>query len=292
MLFKQMQSKGIEHLSDRPTLLVNNLSVAYAAGPGGIALKSVDDLDSGRFAIVDISFSLQGGQSLAIVGPNGAGKSTLFKAIVGTVKPTLGSVEIFGHNPESHICIAYVPQRNQIDWNFPASVSDVVMMGRVGQIGLFRWPKKKDWEIVRRSLARVNAGHLAKRQIGELSGGQQQRVFLARALAQEADLLLMDEPFTGLDMPSHESILEILTSLEADGVTVIVSTHDLNLAADNFDLIMLLNRRVVAFGHNTDVLTTQNLLRGYGDQMHIITDQNGKLAFADDCCGPEYGDSQ
>ena len=159
---------------------------------------------------------------------------------------------------------AYVPQRNQIDWSFPVTVEDVVMMGRVGQIGLFRWPRRRDWQVVQESLARVGGAQLAKKQIGELSGGQQQRVFMARALAQEAELLLLDEPLTGLDIPSQEAMFEILDSLRPEAVTVMVATHDLNLASDQFDRVMLLSHRLVAFDVPTAVLQPEYLLKAYG----------------------------
>jgi ABC-type Mn2+/Zn2+ transport system ATPase subunit len=221
---------------------------------------------------------------VAIVGPNGAGKSTLFKVVVGTVGPSSGTVNVYGHEPGKHICIGYVPQRSQIDWTFPATVEDVVMMGRVGQIGLFHWPSGHDWAKVHDCLAKVNATHLAKKQIGELSGGQQQRVFIARALAQGADLLLLDEPFSGLDTPSHEAILEILDSLHEDQVTVMVATHDLNLAMERFELVMLLNRRLIAFGPAKTVLEPDKLLRAYGSSMHVIDDEADQYILADDCC--------
>lgn len=234
-------------------------------------------------ALQQISFTAQHGERIAVVGPNGAGKSTLFKLIVGSLKPTEGQVRVFGHGPDGHICIGYVPQRNEIDWSFPVTVEDVVMMGRVGQIGLFRWPRRRDWELVRQSLARVEATHLAKKQIGELSGGQQQRVFMARALAQEAELLLLDEPLNGLDMPSQQTIFNILNNLRPDGVTVLVATHDLQLAADRFDKIMLLNRQIVAFDQPTAVLTQANLLQAYGGHVHVLN-ENEQTILVDDCC--------
>jgi manganese/iron transport system ATP-binding protein len=185
---------------------------------------------------------------LAVVGPNGAGKSTLFKLIAGVLPSSSGQVTVYGSQPGGHICIAYVPQRSQVDWSFPVSVADVVMMGRVGKLGLFRRPGRKDWDYVHESLAVVGMGDLAGRQIGELSGGQQQRVFIARALAQEAELMLMDEPLTGLDVPSQQDIFEVLAALRARGVTVMIATHDLNLAAERFDRVMLLNRRLLGLG--------------------------------------------
>jgi ABC-type Mn2+/Zn2+ transport system ATPase subunit len=237
----------------------------------------------GETALEDVSFEVEKSEQIAVVGPNGAGKSTLFKLIVGLLKPSRGQVLMCGHEPDQHTCIAYVPQRSQIDWSFPATVEDVVMMGRVGRMGLMSRPRRQDREFVRTSLARVDAAHLTQKQIGELSGGQQQRVFIARALAQEAELLLLDEPLSGLDVPSQQAIFEILASLRPDGVTVLVATHDLNLAAARFDRVMLLNKRLVAFDEGQAVLTTENLLAAYGGHVHRIS-QDDAMLLADSCC--------
>ena len=275
--------RGVAHDPKTPTLQMTDVSVAYAAGLQEVSVGG--NGGNGRtFALQNINFTVQQGERIAVVGPNGAGKSTLFKLIVGTVKPSEGQVHIFGHGPDGHICIGYVPQRNEIDWSFPVTVEDVVMMGRVGQIGLFRWPRRADWEIVQRSLDRVEATHLAKKQIGELSGGQQQRIFIARALAQEAELLLLDEPLNGLDLPSQQTIFNILDKLRPDGVTVLVATHDLQMAADRFDKIMLLNREIVAFAEPTAVLTADNLLQAYGGHVHHLPDTK-QAVLVDDCCG-------
>lgn len=280
----RLKTGGVEHVDNAPTLEVSDVSVVYASRTNGLTSMSSRLPDGNHYALEDISFRVDAGRQVAVVGPNGAGKSTLFKVIVGTIKPNKGSVNVFGHDPDCHICIAYVPQRNQIDWAFPVTVEDVVMMGRVGQIGLFRWPRRQDWQIVRESLDRVHASHLAKKQIGELSGGQQQRVFIARALAQGADLLLMDEPFSGLDVPSHDAILDILGSLRGDAVTVMVATHDLNLAGEYFDLVMLLNQHIVAYGLVDEVLTSPNLMRAYGGHMHVVEGQEESLMITDSCC--------
>lgn len=159
------------------------------------------------------------------------------------------------------------------------------MMGRVGQIGLFRRPKKQDWAYVHTGLERVGAVDLAKKQIGELSGGQQQRIFIARALAQEAELLLLDEPLTGLDVPSREAIFAILDSLRPDGVTVLVATHDLNLAAERFDRVMLLNQQIIEFGTPTAVLQAENLVQAYGGHLHMVGDSRNTVILAEGCCG-------
>jgi ABC-type Mn2+/Zn2+ transport system ATPase subunit len=241
--------------------------------------------DVAQNALEDISFRADVGEQIAVIGPNGAGKSTLFKLMTGMLKPDSGTVEMFGRDPVQHICIAYVPQRSQINWSFPATVEDVVMMGRTRQIGLFRRPKKSDWQIVKNSLERVNAQHLAKKQIGELSGGQQQRVFIARALALDTELLLLDEPLTGLDTPSQQAILQILEELRGLGVTVFVATHDINLAADRFDKVMLLNRQLLAFGPAAEALAPENLLQAYGGHIHRLGEDGAMLI--DDCCGDE-----
>jgi ABC-type Mn2+/Zn2+ transport system ATPase subunit len=260
-----IRERGVAHQPASPCLQFVDVSVTYAAGGNGRTTHNGRDV-----ALSHVTFQLERGQRVAVVGPNGAGKSTLLRLIVGTVQPTRGQVQVFGSVPGEHICIAYVPQRSQIDWSFPATVADVVMMGRTGQIGLFRRPGHHDKTIIQDSLARVNAAHLAHKQIGELSGGQQQRVFIARALAQEAELLLLDEPLTGLDLPSQETLFTILDSLRPDGVAVIMATHDLHLAAERFDRIMLLNGEIVAFGEATAVLTPENLLHAYSGQVPVI----------------------
>lgn len=247
---------GVTHEPGTPSLEMTDVWAAYDGGlsPGV----------GPRHALEGITFRVARGERVAVVGPNGAGKSTLFKIIAGTLRPERGQVTVYGHGPAGHICIAYVPQRNQVDWNFPVTVEDVVMMGRVGQIGLLRRPGKGDWAIVRAALGRVGAADLAHHRIGELSGGQQQRVFLARALAQQAELLLLDEPLNGLDVPTQEAIIGILDDLRAGGVTVLLATHDLDMAAERFDRIMLLNRRIIAFESPAAALRAENLLTAYG----------------------------
>jgi manganese/iron transport system ATP-binding protein len=279
-LVQHINYRGISHDPGSPTLEMRQIYALYNGGgvpPGSSASP---------YALEDVSFQVQRGERVAVVGPNGAGKSTLFKLVVGMMAPARGEVRLYGHVPDEHICIAYVPQRSQVDWTFPATVEDVVMMGRVGQIGLFHRPRREDWQLVRESLQRVNAVHLKDKQIGELSGGQQQRVFIARALAQEAELLLLDEPFSGLDMPNQDSLFDILDSLRAENVTVLVATHDLNLAGERFDRVMLLNRRLVAYGPPAQVLDTKNLLVAYGGHMHRI-EGAGDMFLADTCCDGE-----
>jgi manganese/iron transport system ATP-binding protein len=258
-----------QHDHAAPLLELRKVTVAYGA----------------TTAIDNISLQIHRGDQVAVVGPNGAGKSTLFNLIAGILKPTSGSVRVGGSGPGEHICIGYVPQRNRIDWRFPVTVFDVVMMGRTGKIGLLRWPGRRDRALVQAALEQVGMQAFASRQVGELSGGQQQRVFLARVLAQEAELLLMDEPLSGLDMPSQEAILQILADLRRQNITVMVATHDLNQAAEQFPQIILLNHRLVAYGPPAQVLTPEMLMLAYGSQMHIVHSEDGDLVLTDSCCG-------
>ncbi|MEM7532318.1 MAG: metal ABC transporter ATP-binding protein [Chloroflexota bacterium] len=239
-------------------LTLQNVTVQY----GSVSYSS--DSANSVTALDDLSLDVKRGDQIAVVGPNGAGKSTLFNVITGFVKPTRGQVNVYGSTPKEHICIGYVPQRNQIDWRFPVSVYDVVMMGRVGQIGLFRRARQQDRKLVMDALAAVDMAHLAKRQIGELSGGQQQRVFLARTLAQETQLLLLDEPLAGLDVTSQETILSILANLRTRDITMLVAIHDLGQAAAHFDQLLLINHSMIACGSPSDVLTRANLEQAYG----------------------------
>jgi manganese/iron transport system ATP-binding protein len=263
----------IHHQPDQPILDVIHLSVNY----------------DGHIALDDITFHLHTGERVAVVGPNGAGKSTLFKVVAGVMPPISGEVKISGFGPRGHICIAYVPQRSQVDWRFPASVADVVMMGRIGQVGLFHWPSRADWDTVHASLKAVDMDLMANRQIGELSGGQQQRTFLARAMAQEAELVLMDEPLNGLDAPSQEAILSLMDKLRQQKITVMVATHDLGQAASYFDRVMLLNHRLIRFGIPQEVLTSENLLQAYGGHAQLIQAADGTAALTDTCCDSEDG---
>ncbi len=256
------------HPPDIPILSVQDLRVAY----------------DGHLALEDVSFTLQHGDRLAVVGPNGAGKSTLLKVIAGVLAPDSGQVDVFGHEPGGHICIAYLPQRSQVDWRFPVTVADVVMMGRVGRMGLFRNPRREDHQRVRQALETVNLADLANRQISQLSGGQQQRMFIARALAQEAELVLMDEPLSGLDVQSQEDVFAILDALRQQGVTLLVSLHDLEVAARRFDHVLLLNRQLLGFGPAAQVLTPENLLRAYSGHLRLVETEDGTLALGDTCC--------
>ncbi len=261
------------HVADAPILELVNVSVRY----------------NGRVALDDVSFRLTKGERVAVVGPNGAGKSTLFKVIAGVLEPASGEVRVAGHGPCGHICIAYVPQRSEVDWNFPVTVADVVLMGRIGKMGLLRHPSRQDRALVRRCLDIVGLSDLADRQIGELSGGQQQRMFIARALAQEAELLLMDEPLTGLDVASQESIFHILETLRSQRVTVMVATHDLNMAAARFDRVMLLNKRLFGFGAAAEVFAPGRLREAYGENLRFVETENGIMVLSDTCCGGDRG---
>jgi ABC-type Mn2+/Zn2+ transport system ATPase subunit len=206
---------------------------------------------------------------LGIVGPNGGGKSTLFKAILGLV-PAGGGVDLLGRSVDrsSRRLVGYVPQRDEVNWSFPLSALDVVLMGRVPSLGLFRRHGERDRRLAREALGTVGMSNHAGTRISELSGGQQQRVFLARALAQEAEILLLDEPVSGVDAPSQHEIFDLLHQLQAAGKTIVVSTHDLSCVAERFDLALLLNHRVVALGSPGEVFTQELLNEAY--QSHLM----------------------
>jgi manganese/iron transport system ATP-binding protein len=264
--------KGVAHDRKLPVLEVAGLSVHLG----------------GTLALDSISFALSRGDSVAVVGPNGAGKSTLFRAIAGIVDFAPGTIRVYGSAPDGHTCIAYVPQASVVDWSFPVNVLDVVLMGRTRKIGMFRRPGRVDRRFAYQCLEMVNMEELAERQIGELSGGQKQRVFIARALAQDAEIVLMDEPLTGLDMGSQEGILALLSGLTERGVTLLVSTHDLDIAARRFARIMLLNRKLVALGSPAAVMRTELLLPTFGGHASVqaVGEQNGgrSVVVYDTCC--------
>lgn len=253
-------AKNVHH-HEGAFLHVNNLCFRYNDEP----------------VLDEVTFELKGGERVAIVGPNGAGKSTLFKIIAGVEKPFTGYVQLGGHDPSDHICIAYLPQRSDVDWDFPVTVKDVVMMGRTSKMGLFKRAKAVDWDFVEDCLSAVNMTHLAERQIEELSGGQQQRMFIAQALAQEAELLMMDEPLSGLDVTSQDEVFAILDELQKRDVTVLVSTHDLGLATNQFDLALLLNKQVIDFGLPDKVFSPEHLKHAYGGQLHLLDNPTDPL---------------
>jgi manganese/iron transport system ATP-binding protein len=265
----------------------SNLIPRHAVHKPGTPILEVSGLTmryNGTLALDEVSFQIPAGTQVAVVGPNGAGKSTLFKVIAGVLNPTAGQVKVYGGGPGGHICIAYLPQRSQVDWDFPVSVADVVMMGRIGKLGLLRWPGAKDWGVVHQALDLVGLDHLSGRQIGELSGGQQQRMFIARALAQEAELMLMDEPFAGLDVTSQADIFHILRDLSERNVTMLVAMHDLKMAAENFERVMLLNHRLLGLGEPEETFTSERLVEAYGNHLHLVEAGAELLALSDTCC--------
>lgn len=221
----------------------------------------------------NIDLEIPAGLLVGIVGPNGAGKSTLIKATMGLADISSGSISIFGqplHAVRNRI--SYVPQRESVDWDFPASVFDVVLMGRYGKIGLFGRVRDSDREIVQDCLREVGLEGFRDRQISQLSGGQQQRTFLARALAQKADLYFMDEPFAGVDMATEAAIVQLLQRMRSQGKTVVVVHHDLNSVSRYFDWLVLLNTRLVASGPVAEVFTKENLEQAYGSRLTVLSE--------------------
>lgn len=235
-----------------PRLEVSDVSVAYP---------------NGHMALRDASFRLDSGTICALVGVNGSGKSTLFKSIMGFVKPRSGQVRINGlpvrEVLKQHL-VAYVPQAEEVDWQFPVSVWDVTMMGRYGAMNFLRIPRAVDKAKVEESLRRVSMWEFKDRQIGELSGGQKKRVFLARALAQGGRVILLDEPFTGVDVKTEEAIISLLRELRASGAIILVSTHNLGSVPEFCDQVVLINRTVLAYGRTSEVFTEQNLAATFG----------------------------
>jgi len=219
----------------------------------------------------DIDLTIPSGKLVGIVGPNGAGKTTLIKAALGLVSLASGKVEIHGksYSEQRHL-IGYVPQRESVDWDFPVTVRDVVLMGTYGRLGWFRRPGKAERQIADACLQQVGMASFANRQIRQLSGGQQQRVFLARALAQDASIYFLDEPFSGVDAATESAILELLHSLRSSGKTVLVVHHDLQTVSDYFDYVILLNMRLIACGPVESTFTTENLQKTYGGRLTIL----------------------
>ena len=236
----------------------------------------------GRPALRDVTLDISSGLRLAVLGPNGAGKSTLFKAILGLLPLQTGHILVHGeppHRRERHV--AYVPQREDIDLRFPVSVRDVVMMGRYGRIGWLRRPAGRDRLVVEEAMLRLDILDLSDQPIGELSGGQMQRAFLARALAQEADILLLDEPFTGVDSSTETAIYTLLDDLKTRGMTVLLATHDLDKALSHFDDLLLVNGSVVACGCAEDVFRPEILRRAFGAQVTLMPVGGRVLAATD-----------
>ena len=246
-------------------------------------------------ALKNVTFDLNKSTIAALVGMNGSGKSTLFRAIMGFTPITKGSIKIFGleiKNALKKNLIAYVPQNEEIDWDFPILVEDVVMMGRYGFMNFFRKPKDLDLKIVDESLSRVNMVDFKKRQIGELSGGQKKRIFLARALAQKSEVILLDEPFAGIDVKSEEEIVSILSKLKDEGKIILIATHNLGSVPEFCDKTILLNQEVIASGRTKDVFTQSNLEKTFGGtlrqfilpgkDLHTDKDERGITVLSDD----------
>lgn len=245
-----------------PALEIHQLTVNYDKTP----------------VLWDIALTIPTGVLVGIVGPNGAGKSTLIKAALGLVQPISGRVEFFGQ-PLKNVRqrVAYVPQRESVDWDFPVTARDLVLMGRYGRLGLFRYPRQADWAAADYYLNLVGMSGYGQRQISQLSGGQQQRVFLARALLQEADVYFMDEPFTGVDLATETVIVQLLQQLRAKGKTVFVVHHDLNTVERYFDWTILLNMRLIAYGPTAEVFTPFYLNATYG-KSYALFDEALKLS--------------
>lgn len=251
---------------EKNVLKVNSLTVGYTRKP---VLWSID-------------FEIPQGKIVGIVGPNGAGKSTLLKSIMGVIPITSGSVEIFGKPlDEVRNRVSYVPQRESVDWDFPASVFDVVMMGRYGKLGLLKRPGKVDKEVVLDCLEKVGMVDFSKRQISQLSGGQQQRVFIARALAQEADFYLLDEPFAGVDAATEETIIYLLRKMSEEDKTLMVVHHDLQSVKEYFDWTLLLNVNLIANGPTETTFTDENIQKAYGGKLTLLSDVRNVLGNTD-----------
>jgi ABC-type Mn2+/Zn2+ transport system ATPase subunit len=250
---------------ERPPVIIDvrGLTAAYNGDP----------------AIEDLTFHIHAGERIAIIGQNGAGKSTLLKVIMGLLPARAGAISIAGDGRNR---LGYVPQHEDVNWDFPVTVRDVVMMGCARQIGWLRWPRAEHRARVALALERVGMADLGERQVGELSGGQRRRVFIARALAQQADILILDEPFSGVDASAQADLLNVLDALNRDGLTILLSTHDLDLAFHRFDRVMALQRRLIAFGTPQEVYTPEMLTRLYGRQILVWKDGQPLSVFVDE----------
>lgn len=249
-----------------PALSLHGLTVSYERRP----------------VLWNIDARLPQGQLIGILGPNGSGKTTLLKTALGLLTPDAGTVRFWGQPlPQVRRRVAYVPQRSMVDWDFPATAADVVLMGTYGQLGLFRSPGRTQRQRAAHALEQVALGQLAHRQIAQLSGGQQQRVFLARALAQDADLLLMDEPFAGVDMATENLVMDLLRTLRDAGKTIVVVHHDLRTAPDYFQWLVMLNQRLVTSGPTAEVFTPENLTAAYGGRLTMLEALGQELHLTD-----------
>ena len=243
--------------SQVPAIQVKDLTVSYGPVP----------------ALLDISVSIPAGKLVGVIGPNGSGKSTLIKTILGFVKPDVGTVELFGKDVSlAKGKVAYVPQRGAVDWDFPVTVREVAVMGRYGHRKWWRDLTREDYRHADQALEKVRMSEFKKRQIGQLSGGQQQRVFMARALAQNADILLLDEPFAGVDAATEGAILDVLEETKQEGKTLVVVHHDLSTAAEYFDLLILLKQRLFGFGPPGAVLNPKLLCDVYEGSMKVFAE--------------------
>ena len=247
----------------------------------GIDIENVTVAYHGKVALSSASMQLKAGSICGLVGMNGAGKSTLFKAIMGFVKPSSGRILINGlpiRQVQKQNLVAYVPQSEEVDWNFPVSVNDVVMMGRYGYMNLLRIPQSTDKRIVQDSLERVEMWQMQDRQIGELSGGQKKRTFFARALAQQSTVLLLDEPFAGVDIKTEKMMINLLMELRQKNYTILISTHDLASITTFCDQVVLINRTILAYGNTAEVFTEENLSRTFGGSIGDLSLAKSLLA--------------
>ncbi len=248
--------------AEDPIVEIHDLTVSYDKKP---VLWGVD-------------LTLPKGQLIGIIGPNGAGKSTLIKAIMGLIPNSSGYIKLFDDDLANvRERISYVPQRETVDWDFPASVMDIVLMGRYGKLGIFKRPRKVDREVALDSLRKVDLEGYKDRQISQLSGGQQQRVFLARALAQQADLYFMDEPFAGVDAATEKTIIKLLREMTERGNTVVVVHHDLQSVTQYFDWVLMLNMRLVASGPTAETFNTELLQETYGGKLTLLSEVGNLL---------------
>lgn len=238
-----------------------------AGGALAVSVRDVSVSYAETRALEGVDIDVGVGRVQGLIGMNGSGKSTLFKALMGLVRPDSGTIEIFGASParaRKSLRVAYAPQNEDVDWDFPVSVTDVVMMGRYGHMGFRRKPRDEDWDAVARALDRTELTDLARRQIGALSGGQRKRAFLARGLAQGAELLLLDEPFAGVDKRSEATITALLRELAGEGRTILVSTHDIVAVPALCDEVALINRRIIAQGSTEETLVPELLVEAFG----------------------------
>ena len=262
---------------------------AHAEGSAVLHLREVWAHYAGRCALENVSLRLGAGERIAVVGPNGAGKSTMFKVIAGTLPPSAGSVRVYGSDPGRHVCIAYIEQHADINWRFPATVEDVVAMGRIARVRYFRYLGRRDRAIVADAMERVAIADLRGRQIGELSGGQRRRMFIARALAQEAEIMLLDEPYAGLDAGASRLLSDTLDSI-GESIAVMVATHDLGVA-EHLGRVLLLNRRLIAVGAPEVVLNPEHLAAAYGSNLRRIDGAGSGYALPDSHCDHGVHDS-